>query len=142
MAFFGGLAVFILPIMIPVVLDIRDDFAADFNSTDEQRLWFFVAGILLAQVGVGIYWAIMGIAGAIRFLKGLGDLGRVVVVEGEVVKVHNNRVAVDDGKSDETTAWFRPPDCPSLSRGDRVRVTRTPYLHYVRRVELLPGLST
>jgi hypothetical protein len=51
--------------------------------------------------------------------------------------MHNGRVAIDDGADDEATAWFRPRDCPPLSRGTRVRVTRTPNLHYVTKVEVV-----
>jgi hypothetical protein len=137
MTFFGALAFFILPIMLPIVLDLRSDLASGLPAGNERSLWLFVAGAIVVQSGLGIYWAVNALAGAIRFLRGVGDLGRRVVVEGEVVKVHANRVAVDDGRSDETVAWYRPPGCPALERGQRVRVTRSPHLHHVTRVEVL-----
>lgn len=137
-AWFGGLAFFILPILLPIVLDLRDDLSEDLGSGDDAKLRWIVIGVVIFQTVLGAYWAINGLAGAIRFVRGVADLGRSVVVEGEVVKVHAGRVAVDDGLDDETTAWFRPVDCPPLSRGQRVRVTRTPNLHYVTQVEVLP----
>jgi hypothetical protein len=137
MAFFGALAFFILPILLPIVLDLRSDLGQDIPAGQERTLWLFVAGAIVVQSGLGIYWAINALAGAIRFVRGAADLGRRIVVEGEVIKIHGNRVAVDDGRDDETAAWFRPPGCPALSRGQRVRVTRSPWLHHVTSVEVL-----
>jgi hypothetical protein len=137
MAFFGGLAFLILPVLLPIVLDLRDEVFADVSSSDEAKLRWVVAGVIVFQSAVGGYWVLNALAGAIRMVRGLRDLGEPVMVEGEVVKVHGGRVAVDDGRSDETIAWFPPADAPGLSRGDRVRVTRSPSLHYVTRVEVL-----
>jgi hypothetical protein len=110
---------------------------ADVSSSDEAKLRWVVAGVIVFQSAVGGYWVLNALAGAIRMVRGLRDLGEPVMVEGEVVKVHGGRVAVDDGRSDETIAWFPPAGAPGLSRGDRVRVTRSPSLHYVTRVEVL-----
>jgi hypothetical protein len=133
---YGGLAVLILPILVPIVFEVRDDIFADVDSSDEAKLRWVVAGVILFQAVLGAYWIVNALAGAIRLVRGLADLGQPVTQEGEVVKVHAGRVAIDDG-DEETTAWLIPPGSPSVSRGQRIRVTRTPHLHHVTRIEPL-----
>jgi hypothetical protein len=50
------------------------------------------------------------------------------------VKVHVGRAAIDDGKQ-ELAAFAA--GAISASRGDIVRITMTPHLHYVKQVEVL-----
>jgi hypothetical protein len=135
-ALFGGLVFFILPVLLPIVFDVRDEVFEDVSSSDEAKLRWVVGGAVLFMVLLALFWGSYGLAGAFRLFRGLGDLGKPVVQEGEVVKVHASRVAIDDG-DEETTAWFIPPGSPSLSRGQRIRVTRTPHLHHVQRIEVL-----
>ena len=136
-AWFGGLAFILLPVLLPVVLDLRDEFSEDLSSSDQSRLRWVIVGVVAFQSVLGAFLAVRGMAGGIRMVRGLADLGRPEVVEGEVVKIHQGRVAIDDGRDDETVAWFQPAGCPPLSRGDRVRVTRTPNLFHVTKVEVL-----
>jgi hypothetical protein len=137
MAFWGGLAFLVLPILLPVVLELRDEIGESLDSEDQANLRWVILGVVGFQTILGGWWALQGLAGGIRFVRGAMDLGRTEVVEGEVVKLHMNRVAIDNGRDDEVDAWFRPPGGPSLNRGTRVRVTRSPRLHHVTKVELI-----
>ncbi|MCA9831320.1 MAG: DUF2207 domain-containing protein [Dehalococcoidia bacterium] len=137
---FGGMAFIILPIMLPLVFDLRDEFGSDLASGDFAKLKLIVFGVVAFQTALGGWWALLALAGAIRGLRGISDLGRPVVLEGEVVKVHGGRIAVDDGRHDSVTAFFLVPGAGSASRGDHVRVVHTANLWRVRSIEQLPSL--
>lgn len=137
--FFGALAFVILPVLLPIVFDLRDELSANIESGQEAALRLIVAGVLVIQTALGAWWSLQALAGAVRFLKGVSDLGKPVVLEGEVVKVWGGRLAVDNGHGDEVTAFTVPPGVGSAARGDRVRVVHTANLWRVRSIERLPS---
>lgn len=134
---FGALAFIILPIMLPLVLDLRGDLPTDFGTKNDTVLMVIVLGVVAFMTGLGGWWSLMALAGAIRMLKGVADLGRPIVLEGEVVKLHAGRMAVDNGQDDEVTAFLIPPGVGSAGRGSRVRVVHTANLWRVRSIERL-----
>ena len=144
--FFGALAFVLLPMLVPILLDLRDEFGTD--KSVPVNFQIFVAGAIGFMTLLGIYWAVLAFSAATRFIRGALDLGKTKVVQGEVVQLHLGRVAIDDGREDEVVAWTPPPGAATLQRGMQVRAVMSPRLHHVRSVEVLsaagaaPGLLT
>jgi len=67
----------------------------------------------------------------VRVVRGVRDLGKTVAVEGQVVKVHNGRFAIDDGQRDSLVALYCPPLGPHVERGQQVRAVISPHLHHL-----------
>lgn len=132
---FGALSFVALPKLVPVLFDLRDEFGRDQNIPVNFQL--FILGAFGVMTLLGLYWAILAVSAAIRFIRGALDLGKEKVVEGEVVQLHLGRVAVDEGREDEITAWTPPPGAPGIQRGMRVRARVSPRLHHVTKVEVL-----
>ena len=137
--FFGGLAFIALPIVLPTLYDIIQSPRSDGYLSERATLILsvVVGGVLTI---IGTFLTLRFLGGAIRIWRALGDLfGKGVVTEGEVVKVLGGRVAVFDGKHEETVAWIPRDPAQQFSRGMKLRVELTPQLHWVKRVEMLDG---
>lgn len=142
--FFGGLvrAVFwgaLCFVALPVVTDIAYSIIKDVLTTEQRtsNQLYIVLGLGAFVIIVGAYLFIRFLAGVIRLVRGFRDFGSHVTVEGPIVKAHQGRFAVDDGKADEVDAWSPPASGPHLARGMKVRVTMTPHLHHVTEVAVL-----
>ena len=133
--FFGALAFVLLPTLVPILFDLRDEFDEASGTPENYR--YVVFGVLGTMSLLGAYWALMAFTATIRFVRGALDLGKTKVVEGEVVQTHLGRVAVDEGREDEVVAWTPPAAAPGLRRGMVVRAVMSPRLHHVRSVEVL-----
>jgi hypothetical protein len=138
--FWGALAFVALPKLALVLWDFATTVLDDSQlggQAQDRALLGFVALFLGVFSIAGLYLVARFFGGVIRVWRGVGDLGKAKAVEGDVVKLHAGRVAIDDGKQRETVAWRPPTGAPGVSRGDRVRVTITPHLHHVSRMEVL-----
>lgn len=134
----GALAFFVLPIALDVALEFIDELQAE--STISDRATFTIAATAVGIVTVmGMLFTLRFLGGVIRFYRAFRDFGEPLVIEGEVVKLHAGRVAVFDGEDDDVVAWRPPLNAPALRRGQLVRVTITPNLHWVRSIEPLPA---
>lgn len=145
-AVWGGLAFFVVPITSRILWDVVQEFrtsnAEQLNDISPLAINGLIAIIVAFVGGWTAFLLVRFSAGLIRLWRSLSDLGKPpIVVEGEVVKLHMGRIAVDDGKVEETKAWIPPLTAPALTRGMKVRFTRTPNLWHVTNVEILklPG---
>lgn len=99
--------------------------------------------------GLGVPWALVGVAGAATLLRAVPDLWRRRVVEGTVVRRrvaygedavegHRLYLAIDDGRSDTLVAY-------PLGRERRSRIGTSPYHHLqtgdVARLTVAPGFG-
>lgn len=139
--FWGGLAYVALPIVAVLGYRFASD-ALDSTSTntpglDANGLHLIVAGIAVAMVAAGAYLSARAFGGLVRLVRGALDLGKTVTIEGEVVKVHRGRFAVDDGQSNSVVALIRPLMGSSVNRGDRVRVVVSPHLKHLSNLTVL-----
>lgn len=95
----------------------------------------------LAEVGFGVMLGILGLVvlrGLALLAGGLVDLFARQEVEGLVVRLKGNYLAVDDGHRREVRAWrAQPMKLGGVVRGSVVRVHATRWLGYVSRAELL-----
>ena len=131
----GFIGFFVLPNAVRFLLDAAG--LLDGDQFEDSNVLVFIVIMAAFVAVIGVVCTLHFLGGVIRLWRGAADLGRPSVLEGEVVKLYNGRVAVDDGKLEEATAWTPPPGAPGLRRGARVRVTHTPRLWYVSRVEVL-----
>ena len=137
--FFGGIAFVALPIIVPVLLDIIDSPSADGYLSERAALTLSLVVGGVVTIG-GIFLTLRFLGGVIRVWRALGDLlGKGVVTEGEVIKVLYGRVAVFDGKHEETVAWKPSVVGQQFQRSMLLRVETTPHLHWVKHVEMLDG---
>jgi hypothetical protein len=128
---FGGIAFVLFPILLPVTWGVARDILRDAGETDGRIL--ALVGIFTGVFGLmGLYVGIRLLAGLIRLTRGARDVRRSVSLEGNVVKIWDGRVAIDDGKVTETVAMRFPKGMPATTRGDHVKVLRSPHLWYVR----------
>ena len=134
----GGLAFVILPIVTKIAFSITKD---GLPSTQTKNEIYFYAAIFAAVSIVGAYLVVRFLDGAIRLGIAARDLGKSTTYEGTVIKFHEGRAAVDDGKADEIRAWMpvAAGNGTGLSRGMTVRATVTPHLHYVSNCTILSG---
>ncbi|MBI2766675.1 MAG: DUF2207 domain-containing protein [Chloroflexi bacterium] len=133
---FGGIAVFLFPIVLPATWGVARDMLRDIGETDGRIL--ALAGFFTGIFGLmGLYIGIRLLAGLIRLVRGALDVNRSVALEGNVVKTWDGRVAVDDGKVTETVALRFPKGMPATSRGDHVKVMRSPHLWHVRSFQVV-----
>lgn len=140
--FWGALAFIVLPVLGRVVFDGGKDIieGAGLGTSEQERaIMALVGSLLLVFTVIGLYLTARFLGGAIRVWRGLLDLGAPQVIEGEVVKLHAGRVAIDDGEQREIVGWLPPAASVGLRRGMLLRVTKTRRLHYVSRVEVLAG---
>lgn len=134
--FWGGIAYFILPVVSVIGWSIlRDELdKATVNTAAINGLVITLGGM----VGImGLYLSARTFGGVVRLVRGGLDLGKTRTLEGEVVKLHMGRFAIDDGKAMSVPALFPIPLGPSINRGDRVRATISPHLHHLSRLEVL-----
>jgi hypothetical protein len=133
--FFGGIAFVVLPIALTVTWDAGKE---ALDQQDQQQLGtaFFVT-IMTIGAAVALYLGIRTFAGLIRLYRATADFGQPAVIEGEVVKNHLARVAIDSGKVDEVDAFASIAPTNKLRRGTKARVTYTKHLHFVKHVEVL-----
>ncbi len=92
----------------------------------------FITVPTIAMIYVGAHI----VDGAVRTWRGAMDLHRMTTVEGSVAKTFDGRFVVDNGDDDDVIA-FRVPASTHVVVGERVRVTYTPRLHHVDRVDVL-----
>ncbi|HEY5172971.1 MAG TPA: hypothetical protein VIK54_14695, partial [Acidimicrobiia bacterium] len=69
-------------------------------------------------------------------------LGRSRETRGAVIRIGQDApfsgyVAIDDGHSPETKAFFPPANTPALHRGDEIAVTLTPHLRHASRLQVV-----
>lgn len=133
----GFAGFYMLPIAVRFLLDATPELLNGEQFENSGGVRVFIAIMAATVAVIGVVCALHFLGGVIRLWRGAADLGRPSVLEGEVVKLYNGRVAVDDGTLEEATAWTPPLGAPGLRRGARVRVTHTPRLWYVSRVEVL-----
>jgi len=137
--FWGGIAYVIVPIIAVVGWRALQDALDDTNTslpTGSREFTVFIAVFGVAVVLVGVYLTARTLGGLIRLVRGARDLGKRVTVEGEVVKVHQGRFAVDDGKRSSVAALFVPPQ-PGVARGQRVRAVISPHLKHLSTLTVL-----
>ncbi len=127
-------------VFLPIVADVGWRVASDgIGDTNDNRLLLLGAGFVVAFMAMGIYVAFNLINGLIRLFYGGSDLfGKPVVIEGEVVKSHAGRIAVDDGHVEEVRAWTPPAGGQHPNVGAHIRATMSKHLHHVTLVETVP----
>jgi len=132
--FWGFIAFGLLPVLATASWDsIRDGLSSETRDT-----FAIEAAFVLVFVGIALIPLINLINGLIRMFLGGSDLiSRPQTVEGIVVKLHEGRVAVDDGDAEEVRAWQPNPASPSLSLGSHIRATMSPHLAHVTSVEVI-----
>jgi hypothetical protein len=133
--FWGGIAFVVLPSVSVVGWQLLQDGleGADTHSSEITLLVAFLGAMLTA---VGLYLSARTFGGLVRLVRGARDLGKTETIEGEVVKVHNGRFAVDDGRSASVAALIVPP-LQGIGRGQRVRVTVSPHLRHLSNLTVL-----
>lgn len=130
-------------VLLPIVATIAWDFADKGLGDEQANLLALVAVFVAGFAAVGLYVLVQFVDGLIRlFLGGSDLLSRALTVEGEIVKNHLGRIAVDDGHAEEIRAWPPPPASPHLSLGEHVRATMSPRLCHVASVEIIPATAT
>jgi hypothetical protein len=70
------------------------------------------------------------------------DLGRSRETRGAIIRIgqdapYSGFVAIDDGHSAETKAFFPPANALALHRGDEITVTLTPHLRHATRLQVV-----
>ncbi|MFN0145877.1 MAG: DUF2207 domain-containing protein [Dehalococcoidia bacterium] len=138
-AFFGAIGFVALPIGAGVVFDFVEEIWEDQGTFQADYPWAFRAFLIGFVAFIALLGAILIaqiLRGAVRLYRGALDLGRTVVIEGEVVKVYGGRFAVDNGRDLETVAFIPNPKVTVPPVGAKVRVTASPRLKYLSRVEV------
>jgi hypothetical protein len=124
---------------VTILAKIAYDLAGDALSTNDfnKNYLYLILGIAAFVIIAGGYLLVRFLASFIRLIRGAADLGKHMTVEGPIIKLHERRVAVDDGTSDEAVAWYPPPNAPRLERGMDIRAVMSPRLHHVTSVTVL-----
>lgn len=133
--FWGGIAYFVLPVVSVVGWGILQDGLQNTN-TQPSEITLLVAALGAMLTAMGLYLSARTFGGLMRLIRGARDLGKTNVVEGEVVKVHNGRFAVDDGRRASVAALFVPP-LQAVRRGQRVRAVVSPHLRHLSSLAVL-----
>jgi hypothetical protein len=134
--FWGGIAYFVLPVVAVIGWGILQDLPTS-TATDTRGLQLLMAVLGSFAVVAGFYLSARTFAGVVRLVRGALDLGKTKTIEGEVVKVHNGRFAIDDGHNGSAVALIMPALGPTVVRGDRVRAVVSPHLHYLSSLTVL-----
>lgn len=136
---FGGIAFVVLPIAASIAWDAG---TTALDQQNQQRLGTaFLVSIVAIGTILGLYLTIRTLAGLIRLYRAVADFGKPIAVEGEVVKNHFGRVAIDNGKADEFDAFAATALTQSLQRGAKARVTYTKHLRHVKKVEVVQAAA-
>ena len=121
-----------LPLVVGMVWNVVPD-ALD----DGDLAVLAIALVFIAVPTIGaVYVGARIVDGAVRTWRGLIDLHRVETLEGPVVKTFDGHIVVDDGTTDDVVA-FRTRVSPPIVVGEHVRITFTPMLHHVDRVDVV-----
>jgi Predicted membrane protein (DUF2207) len=139
--FFGFIGFVMLPAIAGAVWDFANDIWDEQSTLRADYPWglqVFMLGLLVVIAIFGAVIASQFIRGFVRLYRGGFDLvSKPAVVEGDVVKVYNGRFAVDNGRDLETVAYLPNPKVTFPGRGSKVRVTASPKLRYLTKVEVL-----
>ncbi len=112
----------------PLVDWIERELPAD--QRDSLDLIRRIAWVIAVAVAVpALAW------GWVATLRALLDIGRSRTTEGKVLRNRPPHLAVDDGRRDRITAFVVLVPGRGHGEGERVRVTHSPYLAYVRAIE-------
>ncbi|MGH9223568.1 MAG: DUF2207 family protein [Acidimicrobiales bacterium] len=125
------LAIQIGPPLVELAGEVLDD-----SRGSDWEIW--------ARIGVAVAGAVAAVAvaavvrGAVMLAYAVPDLFSTRETEGLVIRIRGTHLAVDDGQSRKVRAWrVAPLRLGPATRGAVVRVTFTPRLGYVSRIE--PG---
>ncbi|MEO9254122.1 MAG: hypothetical protein ABI305_01160, partial [Tepidiformaceae bacterium] len=133
--FWGALAFVGVPFLATVAWRVTHDNLSTQDLNNNQL--YIVLGIAAFVIVAGGYLLVRFSLSFIRLIRGGSDLGKHMTIEGPVIKLHERRVALDDGTSDEAVAWYPPVNAPRLDRGMDIRAVMSPHLHHVTSVTLL-----
>ena len=138
-AFWGTIAFAVLPFLVSVAWKAQNDALGHENSG--AAIGFVALFVVIFGV-IGIYLLAQLIDGLIRVGRGALDLGRSREIRGAIIRIGQDApylgfVAIDDGHSAETKAFFPPANIPALHRGDEIAVTLTPHLRHATRLQVL-----
>lgn len=133
--FWGGIAYVLLPVVAVIGWGVLQD-GIDGTTFEQRQITIIVAVFAVAATVMGIYLSARAFGGLVRLVRGARDLGHRKTVEGDVVKVHRGRFAVDDGKSPAVKAFFLPAQ-PRVTRGQRVRAVVSPHLGHLFSLSVL-----
>jgi Predicted membrane protein (DUF2207) len=138
--FFGAIGFVMLPAFAGFVWDFVAELWDEQDAFQTNYPWAlraFLIGLVGMITVAGTVLAFHFTRGIVRLYRGGFDLvSKPEVVEGEVVKVHNGRFAVDNGRDLETVAFMPNARVSAPQRGAKVRVTASPRLKYVSKVEV------
>lgn len=147
-AFWGAIAFFLLPVAFNIGWDVGHDVlngeysgSTGIEGQNDTALRIFVLGFVGVFLLFAAYVLFRLIGGLGRLVLGLMDAGKTTTLTGEVVNIHQGRIAIADAISDETRAWFPPVSGPALRRGMIATITRSPRLWYVSKVEVVRASS-
>ena len=138
-AFWGAIAFAVLPFVISSSWELQKDVLSHENSgaaIGVVALFVVIFGVM------GIYLLAQLIDGLIRVARGGMDLGRAAETRGAIIRIGQDApyagyVAIDDGHSAETKAFFPPVNTPVLSRGDEIEVALTPHLRHAKALRVV-----
>ena len=134
-AVLGG-AAFVLIQLGPPVADLVGDVL---DEADGWPPWAIgVAAVVAAFLAAA---ALFVVRAAVMLGFAVSDLFATREVEGMVVRLRGHHLAVDDGRAHKVRAWLvtQPVRLGAAARDTIVRVTVTPRLGYVVRVEPAPA---
>ncbi len=137
--FWGAIAFAVLPLVISSSWDLQKDVLKHENSgaaIGVVALFVVIFGVM------GIYLLAQLIDGLIRVGRGGLDLGRSAETRGAIIRIGQDApyagyVAIDDGHSTETKAFFPPVNTPALHRGDEIAVALTPHLRHATALRVV-----
>jgi hypothetical protein len=138
-AFWGAIAFAVLPFLVSVAWKAQNDALGHENSG--AAIGFVALFVVIFGV-IGIYLLAQLIDGLIRVGRGALDLGRSRETRGAIIRIGQDApylgfVAIDDGHSAETKAFFPPANALALHRGDEITVTLTPHLRHATRLQVV-----
>lgn len=138
-AFWGAIAFAVLPFLVSVAWKAQNDALGHENSG--AAIGFVALFVVIFGV-IGIYLLAQLIDGLIRVGRGALDLGHSRETRGAIIRIgqdapYSGFVAIDDGHSAETKAFFPPANAVALHRGDEITVTLTPHLRHATRLQVV-----
>src|SRR5438105_11670941 len=138
-AFWGAIAFALLPFVISSSWQLQKDV---FTHENSGAAIGFVALFIVIFGVMAVYLLAQLVDGLIRVGRGARDLGHHAEMRGAVIRIGQDApyagyVAIDDGHSAETKAFFPPVNTPALHRGDEIVVTLTPHLRHVTGVQVV-----